>query len=112
MKLMAKTAENRYQSASGLRHDLECLRGSAQGNFSLAQEDRCDRFYHSRKKLYGREAEVAALLGAFERVAQGNNRTACWLPDFLEWAKPPRSMKSISRLCDSAATLSKGNLSS
>ena len=70
MKLMAKTAEERYQSAAGIRHDLECLRGSSQGNFLLAQQDRCDRFIIP-EKLYGREAEVATLLGAFERVAQG-----------------------------------------
>ena len=70
MKLMAKTAEDRYQSAAGIRHDLECLRESSQENFSLAQQDRCDRFIIP-EKLYGREAEVATLLGAFERVAQG-----------------------------------------
>ena len=70
MKLMAKTAEDRYQSAAGIRHDLECLRGSSQGDFLLAQQDRCDRFIIP-EKLYGRQAEVAALLEAFERVAQG-----------------------------------------
>ena len=70
MKLMAKTAENRYQSAAGIRHDLECLRGLAQENFLLAQQDRCDRLIIP-EKLYGRQAEVAALLDAFERVAQG-----------------------------------------
>ena len=70
MKLMAKTAEDRYQSAAGIRHDLECLRGEIQGNFLLAQQDRCDRFIIP-EKLYGRQAEVAALLDAFERVAQG-----------------------------------------
>ena len=70
MKLMAKTAEDRYQSAAGIRHDLECLRGEIQENFLLAQQDRCDRFIIP-EKLYGRQAEVAALLEAFERVAQG-----------------------------------------
>ena len=66
VKLMAKTAENRYQSALGLRHDLEnCWqqwqsKGSID-QFPLGQRDISDRFFIP-EKLYGREAEVAALL--------------------------------------------------
>ncbi|AFY66010.1 ATP-binding sensor histidine kinase [Geitlerinema sp. PCC 7407] len=74
-KLMAKNAEDRYQSALGLRHDLEiCQRqwqhsGSIQA-FPLAERDVCDRFVIP-EKLYGRESEVHTLLDAFERVQQG-----------------------------------------
>src|ERR687885_921400 len=73
MKLMAKTAEERYQSAWGLKADLEkCLTQlQANGNvtdFPLASSDISDKF-QIPQKLYGREAEVETLLAAFERVA-------------------------------------------
>ncbi len=72
-KLMAKNAEDRYQSALGLKFDLElCLRQIQEsgqiGSFAVAQRDICDRFIIP-EKLYGRETEVETLLEAFERVA-------------------------------------------
>jgi len=72
MKLMAKTAEERYQSAWGLKADLEnCLKQlQTTGNissFPLAKSDISDKF-QIPQKLYGREAEVSTLLAAFERV--------------------------------------------
>ncbi|MDY6781486.1 MAG: AAA family ATPase [Cyanobacteriota bacterium] len=73
MKLMAKTAEERYQSALGIKADLEeCLnylqtKGEV-SQFTLGTQDRSGQFKISQK-LYGREAEVATLLTAFERVA-------------------------------------------
>ena len=75
-KLMAKNAENRYQTALGLKHDLEsCLvQLQATGNidlFSLAMRDITDRFLIA-EKLYGRESEVDKLLAAFERVSTGS----------------------------------------
>jgi len=75
LKLMAKNAEERYQSALGLKHDLEqCLQQwEATGEitpFELAQHDRSDRFLIP-EKLYGREKEVQILLDAFERIAAG-----------------------------------------
>ncbi|AFY81978.1 ATP-binding sensor histidine kinase [Oscillatoria acuminata] len=74
-KLMAKNAEDRYQSALGLQHDLqECLnQWQARGEISefvLGQRDLSDRF-NIPEKLYGREQEVQTLLKAFERVSQG-----------------------------------------
>ncbi|HBB36371.1 MAG TPA: serine/threonine protein kinase [Cyanobacteria bacterium UBA8803] len=74
IKLMAKTAEERYQSAWGLKADLEkCLsqlqeKGNIAG-FPLATKDISDKF-QIPQKLYGREAKVEALLTAFERVAE------------------------------------------
>jgi predicted ATPase/signal transduction histidine kinase len=75
-KLMAKNAENRYQSALGLSHDLEiCLHQWTQTGtiapFPLGKYDLSDRF-NIPEKLYGRETEVEALLNAFERVAQSS----------------------------------------
>ena len=76
MKLMAKNAENRYQSALGLKHDLEqCLASlentGAIAAFELGKRDICDRFTIP-DKLYGRERDVQTLLDAFERVSQGS----------------------------------------
>ena len=72
MKLMAKNAEDRYQSALGLKYDLEtCLQqwnetGEIE-SFSLGERDICDRFLIA-EKLYGREQEVQILLDAFNRI--------------------------------------------
>jgi len=71
-KLMAKNAESRYQSALGLKADLEtCLQqlnetGKIE-SFAIGRQDFCERFIIP-EKLYGRATEVAALLAAFERV--------------------------------------------
>ncbi|MEH2369353.1 trifunctional serine/threonine-protein kinase/ATP-binding protein/sensor histidine kinase [Nostoc sp.] len=75
MKLMAKNAEDRYQSALGLKFDLEnCLHqlqvDGIVRDFEIASRDVCDRFIIP-DKLYGREAEVSTLLQAFERVSLG-----------------------------------------
>ncbi|WP_392533750.1 AAA family ATPase [Nostoc sp. C117] len=75
MKLMAKNAEERYQSALGLKFDLEkCLHqlqvSGRIENFQIGQRDVCDRFIIP-DKLYGRETEVSTLLEAFERVSLG-----------------------------------------
>src|SRR4028118_1178553 len=75
-KLMAKNAEARYQSALGLKFDLEtCLfqwqETGTLTNFDLGQRDLCDRFIIP-EKLYGRESEVFSLLAAFERVSAGS----------------------------------------
>jgi predicted ATPase/signal transduction histidine kinase len=75
MKLMAKNAEYRYQSALGIKYDLEnCLHQLQETgeikSFPIAQRDMCDRFIIP-DKLYGRETEVKTLLQAFERVSVG-----------------------------------------
>jgi predicted ATPase/signal transduction histidine kinase len=74
MKLLAKEAGDRYQSARGLRHDLErCLeQWTAHGRvepFALGERDVADRFQIPRR-LYGREEEVATLLAAFRRAVK------------------------------------------
>ena len=74
-KLMAKNAEDRYQSALGLKYDLEqcsdhLQRSGAIAEIKLASRDICDRFVIP-EKLYGRQTEVETLLEAFERVTQG-----------------------------------------
>ncbi|BAY27323.1 ATP-binding region ATPase domain protein [Calothrix sp. NIES-2100] len=75
MKLLAKTAEERYQNALGLKADLEeCLKQlQATGkipNFNIGQLDLYSQFVIPQK-LYGREQEVAILMNTFERVSLG-----------------------------------------
>ncbi|MBD2680201.1 MULTISPECIES: AAA family ATPase [Nostoc] len=75
MKLLAKIPEERYQSARGLKADLEnCLYqlqtlGKIK-QFSLGRQDISEKFQISQK-LYGREQEISQLLTSFERVSQG-----------------------------------------
>ena len=72
MKLLAKTAEERYQTAAGVERDLRrCLadwdaRGRV-GDFPLGEHDIPDRLLIP-EKLYGRAREIEALLAAFDRV--------------------------------------------
>ncbi len=75
-KLMAKNAEDRYQSALGLKYDLETCWQTYQktgkfASFELGTRDISDRFAIP-EKLYGRKTEVETLLAAFDRVAVGN----------------------------------------
>ena len=75
MKLLAKTAEDRYQSAYGLKRDLEqCLtQFQTQGviePFPLGRYDISDKF-QIPQKLYGRDEEAALIMAAFERVSEG-----------------------------------------
>ena len=77
MRLLAKNAEERYQTAAGLEADLRrCLKAwQSHGRidpFSLGADDSSDRLLIP-EKLYGREREVEVLLAAFDRVvALGN----------------------------------------
>src|SRR5271163_1046000 len=76
MRLLAKNAEERYQTAVGLEADLRrCLtEWQSYGHidpFALGADDSSDRLLIP-EKLYGREREVEALIAAFDRVvAQG-----------------------------------------
>ena len=72
MKLLAKTAEERYQTASGLEADLSrCLaqwetRGCID-DFPLGEKDKPDRLLIP-EKLYGRAREIDTLLTSFDQV--------------------------------------------
>src|SRR6516164_7863615 len=73
MKLLAKTAEGRYQTAHGAEADLRrCLRSqvaNAEINpFALGSEDPPSRLAMPAK-LYGRDDAREVLLGSFRRVA-------------------------------------------
>jgi serine/threonine protein kinase len=72
LKLLAKTAEERYQSARGLEADL--VRALAEWEsrgridpFPLGERDLSDQLQIS-ERLYGREHEITSLHAAFDRV--------------------------------------------
>ncbi len=75
MKLLAKQPEERYQSAHGLQQDLQrCRREWSErgriADFPIAAADVSDRFAVPQR-LYGRDAERAALIGAFDVACHG-----------------------------------------
>jgi histidine kinase len=74
-RLMAKTAEERYQSAYGLLADLRhCLTEWQEhgtiATFDLGQSDQRSNF-QIPNKLYGREVEIARMLAIFDAVCNG-----------------------------------------
>ncbi|TNE47288.1 MAG: GAF domain-containing protein [Deltaproteobacteria bacterium] len=77
LKLMAKTPEDRYQSALGLQRDLvECLEQYLQtGSISLFQLDNHEYSHHLQvsQRLYGREEEIQQLMEAFEQAKNGQS---------------------------------------
>src|SRR6516164_5759126 len=75
MKLLAKRAEDRYQTAAGLESDLRSCQTQWEaqrriGDFLLAERDTPDRLLIP-EKLYGRRREVETLLASFDRVVNG-----------------------------------------
>ncbi|MEM9771928.1 MAG: AAA family ATPase, partial [Cyanobacteria bacterium P01_D01_bin.73] len=85
-KLMQKNAEDRYQSAAGILHDLDLgaqrlQTANSPAVLELGLQDITEHFLIP-EKLYGRDAEVALLLDSFDRVAGDPER-----PD----ATPPSS---------------------
>ncbi|RUL78820.1 trifunctional serine/threonine-protein kinase/ATP-binding protein/sensor histidine kinase [Dyella choica] len=74
MKLMAKTAEERYQTADGVERDLRrCLTEwethGCVDDFALGQQDMPDRLLIP-ERLYGRANEIETLLASFDRIAK------------------------------------------
>jgi len=77
-KLMAKTAEGRYQSALGVAEDLRACAKQWKENgsvaeFALAAFDASDRL-RIPQKLYGRENEIDELLRVFDSAAGGSTQ--------------------------------------
>ena len=75
MKLMSKNAEDRYQSAAGLKADIEeCyLRLQSKGKidaFTIGENDISNRFLVP-EKLYGRKKETAAFFELLDLISAG-----------------------------------------
>jgi predicted ATPase/transcriptional regulator with GAF, ATPase, and Fis domain len=74
MRLLAKGAEDRYQSARGLRHDIERCRSAWRdtgtiARFDLGASDFSDRLLIPQR-LYGRDAELSGLTEAFDEALE------------------------------------------
>lgn len=74
-KLMAKNAEDRYQSAAGVKADFDnCLHDLIQtgtiADFPVGSGDFTDKFLLPQK-LYGRENETTGIIQAFNRCSAG-----------------------------------------
>src|ERR1700694_5179648 len=72
MKLLAKTADERYQTSAGLEIDLRHCLAEWEGQgciapFALGEHDMSDRLLIP-EKLYRRDREIETLLAAFDRV--------------------------------------------
>ncbi|NEQ52513.1 MAG: AAA family ATPase [Leptolyngbya sp. SIO3F4] len=68
-KMMAKSAEDRYQSAGGIQADLERLQEQTAIGLPIAQDDYPFQFRLSQT-LYGRENELNQLMACFEHSRQ------------------------------------------
>lgn len=76
-RLLSKKAEDRYQSAQGLLHDLNRCIVSIESNgvvedFKIAEEDFSGKF-QLNQQLYGREKELDQLMEAFARAQEGQS---------------------------------------
>ena len=97
MKLLAKTAEDRYQTAAGLERDLRRCLAEWEArrridDFPLGEHDTPDRLLIP-EKLYGRAArdrDLARLLRS--RRQRAARRSWCWSPDIPALANPRSSM--------------------
>src|SRR6516164_8995990 len=75
MKLLAKRAEDRYQTAAGLESDLRRCQTEWEArwridDFPLGEHDSPDHLLIP-EKLYGRQREIDTLLASFDRVVNG-----------------------------------------
>ena len=78
LKLMCKNAEQRYQSACGIKYDLkQCLAqihfSSLQEGFELGLKDISNRLVIP-EKLYGRKREIKLLISGFKDICKGIGR--------------------------------------
>jgi len=76
VKLLAKTAEERYQTAAGVESDLRLCRAAWDADrqvddFPLGTHDIPDRLLIP-EKLYGREREIEILLASFDRIVKAS----------------------------------------
>ncbi|MBO9699319.1 MAG: AAA family ATPase [Sporocytophaga sp.] len=76
-KMISKNPEDRYQSASGIKDDLENCYEQLLNNGTIEVFPLCSTDYSSNfqisKKIYGRDAEIQQLEEAFDEVCAGRS---------------------------------------
>ncbi|MGK0289148.1 MAG: putative ATPase/GAF domain-containing protein, partial [bacterium] len=82
-KLLSKNAEDRYQSAYGLKADLELCLEQLQNNsvitdIQTGQQDQSSKF-KIHQKLYGRDNEIKILLDNFNDIRTGQKNSVLML---------------------------------
>ncbi|RJR47262.1 MAG: PAS domain S-box protein [Desulfobacteraceae bacterium] len=112
MRLLAKNAEDRYQSASGLTADLERFRKGlsepggdedlSADRFELGRDDFCGHF-HLPQRLYGRDAEISELLSSFDRAAAGSQEVIA--QDLLDTASLLKANQILSQTVNTSDLL-------
>jgi PAS domain S-box-containing protein len=112
MKLVAKTAEDRYQTATGLQRDLErCLAAwQAQRRieyFRLGQHDQPDRLLIP-EKLYGRDREIKNLRASFDRVGTGSRPELVLISGYSGVGKSALVMELHTALVSSSGLFASG----
>ena len=83
MKMMEKNAENRYQTAYGLKLDLVDCKNQLEKsgeviNFPAGMHDLSDKF-GIHQKLYGRDNEIKQLIDVFDLVSSGKKSSTLML---------------------------------
>jgi len=73
LKLLSKSADERYFSADGILYDLEKCKKQEIEPFILGEKDFSAQFVIPQK-LYGREEEVKSLLSCFDQVTHGDKQ--------------------------------------
>ncbi len=88
MKLIAKDAESRYQSAFGFLSDIEewlnrkeHKRNSVNESFIIGKNDVITKFQISQK-LYGREKELSTLVKSFDSVSEEGSLEFFWISGY------------------------------
>ncbi|MDX1958336.1 MAG: AAA family ATPase [Leptospiraceae bacterium] len=71
LKLMSKSADDRYQTAKGILYDLSLVELS--GEHELGTKDKLETFI-APTKLYGREKEVETILNIYSELKNGGNK--------------------------------------
>ena len=103
MKLLAKTAEERYQTATGLERDLQLSladweRQRRIDDFPLGQYDTPDRL-SIPEKLYGRGARSTPCSPPSTALSRAARRSWCSSPAIPASASPPSTMSCTRRSC-------------
>jgi serine/threonine protein kinase len=74
MKLLAKTADDRYQSAAGLLADLRrCRQLGAEDSFRPGEQD-TTALFSIPEKLYGRQRELDRMTAILDQAAEGSRQ--------------------------------------